>query len=673
MTKAADLEQLKQLRERAKQTVAQFVRRFDESYRLLAYHAALPLVLTPELVNYLRNEFLRGEEVPWIAEVDLLLSDLCSQVGYELYAMDTHVRAYLLEQMEQDPRFGKRRMQEVARVLYSYVSYLSRLNPGRRQQEIEAQRWAAMVYLGDEQCKAAAREIAERLLETSSGTGLKSLTESGIKAELARLTRITEELSPQLKEEPSLLEYARLVQKILRTSKEVNPADVDRSYQVEDVELRFPDRLLPEPLAKTVAASRVTVTQLEGFPPIKTFTFEVATIFIEDETETSLGINLQPFEFEVALIEVDRSARINTDNALEMVDEEVFSKTGKSLNDLERLVVQGTFANQTYEEIAASAAAYSVHHLKNVGIKLWKVLSEVFGEKVTKRNLQNVLEQWVVARRRPTINRHRQQAQCFIEDLGNGVQLEMVAIPEGSFLMGSPKNELERSDWESPRHRVTIQSFFLGKYPVTQAQWQAVASFPKVNRELEPDPSSFKDDYEGIDRWQRPVEQVSWYDAVEFCDRLSQYTGRPYGLPSEAEWEYACRAGTDTPFHFGETISTELANYNGNYTYGEGVKGEYREQTTPVGYFKVANAFGLYDLHGNVWEWCEDDWHSNYEGAPTDGSAWLSESGSTKVIRGGSWAYYPNLCRSAYRYGLSREHRSSNIGFRVVCVAPRTQ
>ena len=144
--------------------------------------------------------------------------------------------------------------------------------------------------------------------------------------------------------------------------------------------------------------------------------------------------------------------------------------------------------------------------------------------------------------------------------------------------------------------------FFLAKYPITQSQWRFIAQLPQVHRELDLDPSRFK----GNDL---PVESVSWYDAVEFCDRLSQYTGRPYTLPSEAEWEYACRAGTTSIFHFGETITTDLENYNGTETYGAGVKGIYREETTVVGSFKVANAFGLYDMHGNVSEWCLDDWH----------------------------------------------------------------
>ncbi|MEQ8957287.1 MAG: formylglycine-generating enzyme family protein, partial [Coleofasciculus sp. C2-GNP5-27] len=174
------------------------------------------------------------------------------------------------------------------------------------------------------------------------------------------------------------------------------------------------------------------------------------------------------------------------------------------------------------------------------------------------------------------VKKNTGEAEFFREGLGNDVTLDMVAIPEGTFQMGSPETEKGHEDDESPQHQVTVTRFFLGKYPITQAQWQAVANLPQVNRELDPDPSRFK----GADR---PVEQVSWSDCVEFGERLSQYTGRDYRLPSEAEWEYACRAGTTTPFHFGETITTDLANYNGNYTYGAGAKGKYRQETTPVG------------------------------------------------------------------------------------------
>ncbi|MFO5475371.1 MAG: SAV_2336 N-terminal domain-related protein [Dolichospermum sp.] len=272
---------------------------------------------------------------------------------------------------------------------------------------------------------------------------------------------------------------------------------------------------------------------------------------------------------------------------------------------------------------------------------------------------------WPKQKTELNINKQKNQAQHFIEDLGNGIQLEMVAIPGGSFMMGSPKNERGWRETESPQHQVTVQPFLLGKYPVTQAQWQAVASLTQVNQELKPNPSRF----EGANR---PVERVSWHDAVEFCNRLSNHTQRPYRLPSEAEWEYACRAGTTTPFHFGETITTDLANYNGNYTYGDGVKGIRKRETTVVGSFKIANEFGLYDMHGNVWEWCQDDWHENYIDAPKDGSVWTSRSGNNKVMRGGSWSNYPGYCRSAYRIYSGLDNDSILVGFRVVCVVGRT-
>ncbi|MFM6268348.1 MAG: formylglycine-generating enzyme family protein [Dolichospermum sp.] len=240
------------------------------------------------------------------------------------------------------------------------------------------------------------------------------------------------------------------------------------------------------------------------------------------------------------------------------------------------------------------------------------------------------------------------------------LELEMIDIPEGIFIMGSPENEEGSINSEKPQHEVTIKPFLMGKYSVTQKQWRTVAALEKVNIDLASYPSYFEGD-------NRPVEQVSWHDAIEFCARLSNYTKKPYRLPTEAQWEYACRAGTTTPFHFGEIISTDLANYDGNYTYGDGLKGVHRKGTTEVGSFK-ANEFGLHDMHGNVWEWCQDDWHDNYEGAPIDGSAWISLS-NRKVLRGGSWNYYPVLCRSASRNWDNAKFNYDNFGFRVVCDA----
>jgi formylglycine-generating enzyme required for sulfatase activity len=267
-------------------------------------------------------------------------------------------------------------------------------------------------------------------------------------------------------------------------------------------------------------------------------------------------------------------------------------------------------------------------------------------------------------------NRYRNQAQYFLEDLGNGVFLEMVSIPGGTFLMGSPSTEVGRFPQESPQHSVTVKPFYMGKFPVTQAQWKAVAALPQVSRALARNPSYFKGN-------NLPVEQVSSIEAVEFCQRLSEKTGRTYRLPSEAQWEYACRAGTTTPFHFGQTITSDLANYNGNCTYASGPQGKYRKKTTSVDSFQVANAFGLYDMHGNVWEWCADPWHDNDQGAPSDGRVRLINSDTHLWLRGGSWLDYAEFCRCAYRLSYIpsnriADNRRFNIGFRVVCTAART-
>jgi formylglycine-generating enzyme required for sulfatase activity len=268
-----------------------------------------------------------------------------------------------------------------------------------------------------------------------------------------------------------------------------------------------------------------------------------------------------------------------------------------------------------------------------------------------------------------TIQRRPGQNQCYDESLGAEIlPLRMMQIPAGTFLMGSPEDELDRLDREGPQHQVTVPLFFMAQYPVTQTQWRAVATLPQVDHQLDSEPSRFKGDL-------RPVEQVSWHDAVEFCDRLTRHSDRQYRLPTEAEWEYACRAGTKTPFHFGPTLSTDYANYDGSSekygAYGPGSRGERRGETTPVNQFEGANPYGLYDLHGNVWEWCQDPWHENYDDAPSDGSAWIAGGDSKRrVVRGGSWFFHPWHCRSAYRDDFNAEYRNNSLGFRVCCSAP---
>ena len=263
--------------------------------------------------------------------------------------------------------------------------------------------------------------------------------------------------------------------------------------------------------------------------------------------------------------------------------------------------------------------------------------------------------------KRWTFDRQEVRVQACDVDLGEGESLRMIQIPAGDFLMGSPATEPERSDDEGPQQRVRLAGFLLGQTPVTQAQWGMVARWPKLELDLKPDPSRFK--------WaRRPVEQVSWEQAMEFCRRLSQRTGLSFTLPSEAQWEYACRAGTTTPFHFGATLTPELANYRGTYSYANGPKGAYREQTIDAASLP-ANAWGLQDMHGNVWEWCLDYWHPGYEGAPVDGSAWVSGGDpDRRLLRGGSWYGFPRRCRSACRGRFRPVYAYNFVGFRVVCL-----
>jgi formylglycine-generating enzyme required for sulfatase activity len=283
----------------------------------------------------------------------------------------------------------------------------------------------------------------------------------------------------------------------------------------------------------------------------------------------------------------------------------------------------------------------------------------------------------------------RYSTTMFTEALGLGAGLDMVAIPAGSFTMGSPLGEPERQPDEGPQHHVALAAFFIGASPVTQAQWAAaVSAHPdRIHVDLDQSPSFFK----GIDL---PVESISWNEADEFCRRLAAITGRPYRLPSEAEWEYACRAGTLTPFSFGPTITQELANYcgtggavcgdsdgksvasdvynavrYGSGAYAQGPVGIFRGKTTRPGTFPP-NRFGLYDMHGNLWEYCLDKWADSYGDALLDGTAYLSgPQDSPRILRGGSWSHNPAICRSAYRDSLdpSLAGWQGRIGLRVVC------
>ncbi|MFN9645563.1 MAG: formylglycine-generating enzyme family protein, partial [Cyanobacteriota bacterium] len=287
-------------------------------------------------------------------------------------------------------------------------------------------------------------------------------------------------------------------------------------------------------------------------------------------------------------------------------------------------------------------------------------------------------------------------------------QLELVVVPEGDNRIGSPETEVGR-DWYANQRdgckgvnveaerAVRLESFALSRHLITQAQWRAVASLPRLERDLSPTPGSTKPD----DLWERhaqpgdlPVESVSWLDCQEWLKRLNQWLTAEWSLrgaqgeppqlvlPGEGQWEAACRAGASTPFHFGDTLDASWANYDGNYTIGPGRKGAYRQRPVLVGSHGLVNRWGLADMHGQLFEWCGDQWHPNptAEGWPSDGLPWegvdpaLEALGAAqrelRLLRGGSWFSAPHGCRSAYRSSYLPADLGGLVGFRVCCLPP---
>ncbi|MBT6830501.1 MAG: formylglycine-generating enzyme family protein [Rhodospirillaceae bacterium] len=239
---------------------------------------------------------------------------------------------------------------------------------------------------------------------------------------------------------------------------------------------------------------------------------------------------------------------------------------------------------------------------------------------------------------------------------------EMVVVPAGAFMMGSPESEVERNGDEGPLHKVAVrQRFAIGKYEVTITEWDACVAAGGCN--------AYRPSDMGWGRGERPVINVSYEDAKAYTTWLSGKTGQAYRLPSEAEWEYAARAGTATSFHFGGTIRIDQANYVGIQAYGSGERSGYRKQTVPVGSFPP-NAFGLHDMHGNVYEWVEDCWNDSYANAPSDANVWTAGDCRIRVLRGGSWHDEPGNVRSASRFSLKSEGWNSYGGFRIARTLP---
>ena len=248
-------------------------------------------------------------------------------------------------------------------------------------------------------------------------------------------------------------------------------------------------------------------------------------------------------------------------------------------------------------------------------------------------------------------------------EITNSIGMKLALIPAGKFIMGSPQDEKDRLLAEEQHEVAITKPFYLGVYAVTQAEYEKVmGNNPSYFSPKGAGKASVKD----MDTGQFPVEQVSWDDAVAFCKELSELpeekkAGWVYRLPTEAEWEYACRAGTKTVFHYGDSLSSKQANFNGGLPYGGGDKGPYLERTAKVGSY-APNAFGLYDMHGNVWEWCQDWYDANYYDPPGPAQA------SHRVVRGGCWFHDGRCCRSAFRYRFVPGYRDFRLGFRVAAV-----
>ncbi|MEC4812820.1 MAG: formylglycine-generating enzyme family protein [Scytonema sp. PMC 1069.18] len=556
----------------ATRRIESFRKRFGKQHLDLAYHAAFPLSLTPDLLYRLWMNFQRdihGEVlgIPWVAVADLLLSSLCDEVGHELYEMSLSVRNELLKRLKEDKRFGEKRLHELSDFLLEYTRQFIHSDDPDIRDFAQGQQWIALSYT---QPSEAARQLASTLSKTYHQD----------RPDLIRLTSLVETLTEPLGEfaefQPLLI-YARGMRYFAGDNLEAATSEIRKALggkneiEVAGVKLPIPKEIKP--------TNRRKVLQYLGWG--------------------SVGMGLT--------------------------------------------IVGGTLLQNRSNQTPLPNPSPSPNPQTSEVVTLQIVEFPVI----------------TVNARGEIISRDAGQARFFQENLGNGITIDMVEIPSGQFLMGSPPGEEGRYDSESPQHTVTIQTFFMGRFAVTQEQYQAV---------MGNNPSYFKGE-------KRPVENVSWNDAVKFCDTLNKRTGKSYRyrLPSEAEWECACRAGTTTPFHYGETVITGLVNYYGDYTYASAPKGEYRQQTLDVGTFPP-NAFGLYEMHGNVWEWCLDTWHENYNGAPTSGRVWESDNNQFRILRGGSWVTHPKDCRSAYRgyYDRNtRDYRYDNISFRMVVPVPK--
>jgi formylglycine-generating enzyme required for sulfatase activity/DNA-directed RNA polymerase subunit E'/Rpb7/DNA-binding transcriptional regulator YdaS (Cro superfamily) len=844
----------------ARDKLDRFLRRFEPSHLDLALHSSLPLVLTPELVNHLRTEFLL-DSAGWVAEADLLLSDLCREIGYEMYLMDSDVRSMLRDDIRRDQRFGPKRMREIARRVCDYLDHLAHTDPILRPEDLQSQRWTAMFYLDDAARRRAAAEMVDAINRCTEMTPAE-LAASGSTvqwAEMARLANLIRQMAEQLRGDyDDLIEYGALARQVAAARAGEIPlsrlpaAELSREFRVAGKRLASLDSLVgeiereqararPKPEARRAAAGSLLIGEIvaatvekadflcvvvnldaaaRGVAPVTDFLDasgriaarqgdradvivtdlpdedsrfgvsrvaalragiwqEIESAYAEgrcvigrltDLTRHGAGVDVAGFrgflpikEFErgrakspksreqwlgkevaLAITECDRAGYHLQVSRIRAIETEAALRRERLLAGIEegvviegrvkRAVDYGAFVDiggfdGLLHKSEMSWARFDhprdiVREDERIAVKILGVDRE--RDRIGLGRRQLLPDPWEEAvivsldvpsrkmalsikdltqpppapdparieltafdfrtvkldQRGRVIEDEMKQARFFAEELAPGVDLEMVEIPGGKFLMGTSDEDSEQvreeykrvgweADWiknEMPQHEVTVSPFYIGKLAVTQRQWRIVAGWEKAGRDLKPDPSHFKDRKDSDDR---PVEQVSWDDAVEFCAKLSQKTGKRYRLPTEAEWEYACRARTTTPFAFGETITHQIVNYSSEYPYAGAKKAKPRNETVPAGSLGVANGFGLYDMHGNVWEWCSD-WYGDYPGEPqTDPSG--PESGTWRVLRGGSWALQSHICRSAFRDLNEAANIYYTVGFRVVVSAARTK
>jgi sulfatase modifying factor 1 len=641
----------------ARQNVAWFADRYGAqagAYRLLACYAAMPLVLTPELLNYLHNRFLANAGLPWVAEVDLLLSELVHPVGEELYAMPPATRAYLLEELRR--RVGDAELANVARVLLHYTRRLARTNPALDDEELRAQQWAAMVYL-DELRPTAVREVAEtfRALAEQLTARPASAPIDMQRAEFARLAHITQMLEPQIQAYPELVEYAAMVSRLL-AGEEIGAAAV--SVQVEEVTLRVPTQLRPLPLSTTTHAF-VDVDVRVALAPDGLYTIDISVL---GETSTcSQTPDLRPFQ---PLMERWRQGGSDALSVLEgqtlgrQLYDFLFARDELALFPRTKAGAVGLYGART--RLCLQLGPPELAALP------WELLydgSDFLGQAVDMALLR-------------TLSLHKAASPQLSAPLRllavTPITFDWVEIPAGPFLLGSDKKKDDQAfDDELPQQSVTLPAYRIARTPVTVAQFAAFVQATGYQTDAEKRGSAYVwtgskyDDVKGAN-WQHPrgpksdvrqkqdhpVTCVTWQDAVAFCVWASEVTGTTIRLPSEAEWEKAARGTDGRIYPWGNDKPTK-EHCNFNMDVGD---------TTPVGrYPKGASPYGLLDVAGNVWEWTNSLWIA-YPYDPADGREDSYSEGS-RTVRGGSVYLIARNVRCACRD--SNVIPDDDVGLRV--------